>query len=87
MVIIGVKVRSGKDKLPSVQYASRAVGRPADEPWAIAEESAKRLGVDPSTLAKWEQGKREPTGVFLVQVKRFLGGAEAALVPAAGRTA
>jgi transcriptional regulator with XRE-family HTH domain len=28
------------------------------------KESAKRLGVDASTLAKWEQGKREPQGTF-----------------------
>ena len=35
--------------------------------------AAERIGVDPSTLAKWEQGKREPPqGVFLGRVKRFL---------------
>lgn len=30
------------------------------------------IGVDPSTLAKWEQGKREPAGGFLGRVERFL---------------
>ena len=34
--------------------------------------SAQRLGVDPSTLAKWERGEREPTGALLSRVKRFL---------------
>jgi transcriptional regulator with XRE-family HTH domain len=29
------------------------------------KESAKRLGIDPSTLASWEQGKKEPTEDFL----------------------
>ena len=36
------------------------------------EESAKRLGVDPSTLARWERGEREPAGAFLQRVKSFL---------------
>lgn len=27
------------------------------------KESARRLHVDPSTLAKWERGEREPTGI------------------------
>jgi transcriptional regulator with XRE-family HTH domain len=36
------------------------------------KESARELAVDPSTLAKWEQGKREPAGAFFVRVKRFL---------------
>jgi transcriptional regulator with XRE-family HTH domain len=36
------------------------------------KESAGRIGVDPATLAKWEQEKREPQGVFLKRVKRFL---------------
>jgi predicted transcriptional regulator len=37
------------------------------------KEAAKRLGVDPSTLAKWERGERKPAGLFLGRVKRFLG--------------
>lgn len=36
------------------------------------KEAAKRIGVDPSTLAKWERGEREPTGRFLGRVKGFL---------------
>ena len=35
-------------------------------------ETAKRLGVDPSTLAKWERGEREPIGGLPCLVKRFL---------------
>ena len=36
------------------------------------KEAASRLGVDQGTLARWEQGKREPQGAFLHRVKRFL---------------
>ncbi|MGD0578767.1 MAG: hypothetical protein ABSC08_07550 [Bryobacteraceae bacterium] len=37
------------------------------------KEAALELRVDPRTLALWEQqGGREPTGVFLGRVKRFL---------------
>jgi site-specific DNA recombinase len=36
------------------------------------KESAKGLGADPGTLARWERGEREPAGAFLVRVKRFL---------------
>jgi transcriptional regulator with XRE-family HTH domain len=41
--------------------------------------AAKRLGVDPSTLAKWERGEREPTGALLGRAERFLDDEEAGL--------
>jgi transcriptional regulator with XRE-family HTH domain len=41
------------------------------------KECAERLGVDPRTLAKWEQGKTEPQGGFLARVKPFLQDGEA----------
>jgi hypothetical protein len=30
------------------------------------------MGVDASTLARWERGEREPAGAFLGRVKRLL---------------
>jgi transcriptional regulator with XRE-family HTH domain len=36
------------------------------------KQSAKRLVVDPGTLARWERGEREPTEAFLSRVKRSL---------------
>ena len=36
------------------------------------KESARELAVDPSIVAKWERGEREPAGAFLTRVKRFL---------------
>ena len=41
------------------------------------KEAARELDVDPSTLARWERGEREPTGDFLDRVKRFFDGQEA----------
>jgi transcriptional regulator with XRE-family HTH domain len=35
-------------------------------------EAATELGIDPSTLARWERGERQPTGEFLGRVERFL---------------
>ncbi len=35
-------------------------------------ESAARLGVDASTLARWERGEREPTGSFASRALRFV---------------
>jgi transcriptional regulator with XRE-family HTH domain len=35
-------------------------------------ESAQRMGVDPSTLAKWERGEREPAGRFMVAATTFV---------------
>jgi len=49
--------------------------------------SAKRIGVDQCTLARWERGDREPTGAFAAQATRFLGTAEATWAPTAVRSA
>lgn len=51
------------------------------------KESAKQIGVDQSTLAKWEREERKPAGTFLARVMRFLSKAEAAWPVEAERTA
>lgn len=38
--------------------------------------TAERLGIDPSTLGRWECGEREPTGQFAVRVRRMLADVE-----------
>jgi len=48
------------------------------------KEAAHRIGVGPSTLAKWERAEREPAGAFLGRVKRFLQDWEAAGARRAG---
>jgi transcriptional regulator with XRE-family HTH domain len=50
------------------------------------KESAKRIGVDPSTLARWEQGEREAAGVFAVRATHLIATAEATWVQASART-
>jgi transcriptional regulator with XRE-family HTH domain len=51
------------------------------------QESAQRIGVDASTLARWERGEREPTGPFAARALRFLMVPEATWSPTAARTA
>jgi hypothetical protein len=47
--------------------------RPASHDQGLSQkEAALELRVDPRMLALWEQVEREPTGVFLGRVKRFL---------------
>ncbi len=36
------------------------------------EAMARRLKVDPGTLAKWETGKKEPMGGFLIRLQKLL---------------
>ncbi len=35
-------------------------------------ELARKLGVDPTTLARWERGEREPQGAFLKRIRKYL---------------
>ncbi len=51
------------------------------------KESARRIGVDASTLARWERGEREPTGAFATRVLRFLGTTEGTSSLVGARTA
>jgi len=46
------------------------------------KDSAKRIGVDPSTLARWERGEREPTGAYAALATRFLAMTKAPAEPA-----
>lgn len=39
-------------------------------------ESARRIGVDHSTLARWERGEREPAGALAKRAERFLDAAD-----------
>jgi transcriptional regulator with XRE-family HTH domain len=36
------------------------------------KEMARSLGIDPSTLARWERGEREPKGHLLIRADRLL---------------
>jgi transcriptional regulator with XRE-family HTH domain len=67
----------GYDPLPQANTLAEQLVRQRTSLRLSQKESAGRIGVDPATLARWEQGKREPQGVFLGRVKRFLHDGEA----------
>jgi transcriptional regulator with XRE-family HTH domain len=50
-------------------------------------EAATRIGVDMSTLARWERGEREPNGTFSARATRFLRDLDGASCDRAARTA
>ena len=74
----------GYDPLPTAKTLGEQLVRQRTSLGLSQKQSAECLGVDPSTLAKWEQAKREPQGAFLERVKRFLQRANDAVVLRAG---
>lgn len=62
----------GYNPLPPVKTLAEQLVQHRTTLGLSQKEAAERVGVDPSTLAKWEQGKREPAGSFLAGAKRFL---------------
>jgi transcriptional regulator with XRE-family HTH domain len=60
---------------PGTTWAERLVsGRKA---LGISQkESARRLGVDQSTMARWERGEREPAGNLALKARKFLSATE-----------
>ena len=61
---------------PATTLAERLSPRSNVSLGLTQKESAKRIGVDPSTLARWERGDKGPTGDFVARVMRFLAKAE-----------
>ena len=74
----------GYNPLPAANTVAEKLVRQRTSLGLSQKESAERLGVDAGTLGRWEHGEREPTGVFLVRVKRFLRDGEAADARRAG---
>jgi len=66
----------GYNPLPAGKTVAEQLVRQRSSLGLSQKESAKRLDVDPGTLVRWERGEREPTGVFLGRVKRFLQAGE-----------
>jgi len=56
---------------PATNWAERLV-RHRRTLGITRNEAARRIGIDPSTLARWERGEREPTGSLGVRAERFL---------------
>ncbi len=68
----------GYNPLPEADTLGERLVRHRTSLGMMQGEAAKRLGVDPGTLARWERGEREPTGVVLGRVQRLLNDEEAA---------
>ena len=62
----------GYDPLPVAKGWGERLVRHRTTLGMTQKKTARGLGVDQGTLARWEQGKREPQGAFLGRVKRFL---------------
>jgi transcriptional regulator with XRE-family HTH domain len=62
----------GYNPLPEANTVAEQLIRRRTSLGILQKDAAGRLGVDPGTLAKWEQGKRDPAGVFLTRVQNFL---------------
>jgi transcriptional regulator with XRE-family HTH domain len=69
----------GYNPLPPATGWGGRLGRHRTSLGMTREEAAKRLGVDPGTLAKWERGESEPASGSLERAERFLDEAEAGL--------
>jgi len=62
----------GYNPLPAADTLAEQLMRQRTSLGLTQKETAQQLGVDPSTLALWEGGEREPTGAFLARANRFL---------------
>jgi transcriptional regulator with XRE-family HTH domain len=60
----------GYNPLPSAEGCGKRLVQRRTALGLSQKHAAGFLGVDPSTLAKWERGEREPEGHFLTRVKR-----------------
>ena len=58
---------------PATNWAERLV-RHRTTLGLTQNEAARQIGVDPSTLARWERGKRDPNGELAKRAEHFLGG-------------
>lgn len=67
----------GYNPLPEAKTLAERLVRHRTTLGLSQKEAARETGVDQGTLARWERGEREPTGVFLGRAERFLGEREA----------
>jgi transcriptional regulator with XRE-family HTH domain len=64
----------GYDPRPEVATLGERLARRRTAMGVSQTSAAERLSVDPSTLARWESGRRQPEGRYLAKVLVFLGG-------------
>ena len=66
----------GRDPLPRANAWAERLIRGRTVLGFSQKEFARKLNVDPSTLARWESGDREPAGAFATRAERLLRAAE-----------
>jgi transcriptional regulator with XRE-family HTH domain len=62
----------GYNPLPAARTLGERLIRHRTSLGLSQEASAKLLGVDPGTLARWERDERKPTGTFTALVNEYL---------------
>ena len=67
----------GYDPLPEAKDGGARLIRARSILGLTRKETARRLGVDEGTLARWERGECQPAGELEKRVARFLIGLEA----------
>jgi site-specific DNA recombinase len=68
----------GYNPLPAAKTLGERLVRHRTSIGLPQSESARRIGVDPGTLARWERGEKKPAGPFLTRVEEFLRHADPA---------
>jgi site-specific DNA recombinase len=64
----------GYDPLPQASNPADRLVRRRTSLGLSQKQAAQQIGVDPGTLARWERGERQPTGIFATKVQRFVTG-------------
>ena len=62
----------GYNPLPAAKTLGERLVRHRTSMGLSQAASAKRMGVDPATLARWERDERKPSGTFTALVKDYL---------------
>jgi site-specific DNA recombinase len=77
----------GYNPLPAANTLAEQLVRRRTSLGLSQKQAAREVGVDPGTLARWERGEREPTGVFAERAQSFVSVSEIPWSPAAVLTA
>jgi transcriptional regulator with XRE-family HTH domain len=68
----GIITFLGYNPLPEAETISQKLTRYRTAQGISQEKVAKQLGIDESTLARWERGDRTPTGLYRKLVEKLL---------------
>ena len=63
----------GRNPLPETDHLAQRLVRYRTSKGITQKALAKQLGIDPTTLARWERGDRTPTGLYRKLVETLFG--------------